>query len=45
MASPASATLVWGFPLRLKGMKLDSKPGPANNIAPIWQLAFINGVG
>ena len=30
----------WGFPLRLKGMKPDSKPKPVNNIAdlrkPMW---------
>jgi hypothetical protein len=32
--------MVWGFPVRLKGMKPDSKPGPVNNIAdlskPMW---------
>ena len=32
--------MVWGFPLRLKGMKPDSKPRPVNNIAdlskPMW---------
>jgi putative SOS response-associated peptidase YedK len=33
-------SMVWGFPLRLKGMKPDSKPKPVNNIAdlrkPMW---------
>ena len=33
-------SMVWGFPLRLKGMKPDSKPRPVNNIAdlskPMW---------
>ena len=32
--------MVWGFPLRLKGMKPESKPKPVNNIAdlrkPMW---------
>lgn len=32
--------MVWGFPLRLKGMKPDAKPKPVNNIAdlrkPMW---------
>jgi len=33
-------SMVWGFPLRLKGMKPHSKPKPVNNIAdlskPMW---------
>ena len=33
-------SMVWGFPLRLKAMKPDSKPRPVNNIAdlskPMW---------
>ena len=33
-------SMVWGFPLRLKGMKPESKPKPLNNIAdlrkPMW---------
>ena len=33
-------SMVWGFPLRLKSMKPDSKPKPVNNIAdlqkPMW---------
>ena len=33
-------SMVWGFPLRLKGMKPDSRPKPVNNIAdlqkPMW---------
>lgn len=33
-------SLVWGFPLRLKSMKPESKPKPVNNIAdlrkPMW---------
>jgi putative SOS response-associated peptidase YedK len=33
-------SMVWGFPLRLKAMKPDSKPKPLNNIAglskPMW---------
>jgi len=33
-------SMVWGFPLRLQGMKPDSKPKPVNNIAdlkkPMW---------
>jgi putative SOS response-associated peptidase YedK len=33
-------SMVWGFPLHLKGMKPDSKPKPVNNIAdlskPMW---------
>jgi putative SOS response-associated peptidase YedK len=33
-------SMVWGFPLRLKGMKPESKPKPVNNIAdlqkPMW---------
>ena len=33
-------SMVWGFPLRLKGMKPNSKPRPVNNIAdlakPMW---------
>ncbi|MGF7150096.1 putative SOS response-associated peptidase YedK [Sphingomonas zeicaulis] len=33
-------SMTWGFPLRLKGMKPDSKPRPVNNIAdlrkPMW---------
>src|SRR5581483_1842764 len=33
-------SMTWGFPLRLKGMKPDSKPKPVNNIAdlkkPMW---------
>ena len=33
-------SMVWGFPLRLKGMKPESKPKPVNNIAdlrkPLW---------
>jgi putative SOS response-associated peptidase YedK len=36
----ALESMVWGFPLRLKGMKPDSKPKPVNNIAdlskPMW---------
>lgn len=34
-------SMVWGFPLRLKGMKPESKPKPVNNIAdlqkPMWK--------
>lgn len=34
-------SMVWGFPLRLKGMKPDSRPKPVNNIAdlqkPMWR--------
>lgn len=34
-------SMVWGFPLRLKGMKPDAKPRPVNNIAdlnkPMWK--------
>lgn len=34
-------SMTWGFPLRLKGMKPDSKPKPVNNIAdlnkPMWK--------
>lgn len=34
-------SMVWGFPLRLKGMKPESKPRPVNNIAdltkPMWK--------
>ena len=26
-------SMVWGFPLRLKGMKPNSKPRPVNNVA------------
>ena len=33
-------SMTWGFPVRLKGMKPDSKPKPVNNIAdlrkPMW---------
>lgn len=33
-------SMSWGWPLRLKGMKPDSKPKPVNNIAdirkPMW---------
>ena len=33
-------SMTWGFPLRLKGMKPESKPKPVNNIAdlrkPMW---------
>lgn len=33
-------SMVWGFPLRLKGMKPEAKPKPVNNIAdltkPMW---------
>lgn len=29
------ASMVWGFPVRLKGMKPDSKPKPVNNIADL----------
>src|SRR5687768_10375805 len=33
-------SMVWGFPLRLKDMKPESKPKPVNNIAdvrkPMW---------
>ena len=33
-------SMVWGFPLRLKGMKPESKPKPVNNFAdlrkPMW---------
>jgi putative SOS response-associated peptidase YedK len=33
-------SMVWGFPLRLKGTKPDSKPGPVNNTTdlskPLW---------
>jgi putative SOS response-associated peptidase YedK len=33
-------SMVWGFPLRLRGMKPESKPKPVNNIAdltkPMW---------
>lgn len=33
-------SMVWGFPLRLKGMRPESKPKPVNNIAdlrkPMW---------
>ena len=28
-------SMVWGFPLRLKGMKPESKPRPVNNIADL----------
>ena len=28
-------SMVWGFPLRLKAMKPDSKPRPVNNIADL----------
>jgi hypothetical protein len=27
--------MVWGFPLRLKGMKPEAKPKPVNNIADL----------
>ncbi len=34
-------SMTWGFPLRLKGMKPESKPKPVNNIAdlnkPMWK--------
>ncbi|WP_199555288.1 SOS response-associated peptidase [Sandaracinobacteroides hominis] len=34
-------SMVWGFPLRLQGMKPESKPKPVNNIAdlnkPMWK--------
>ena len=36
----ALSSMTWGFPLRLKGMKPESKPKPVNNIAdlrkPMW---------
>jgi len=36
-------SMVWGWPVRLKGMKPDSKPKPVNNIAdlrkPFWMGA------
>lgn len=34
-------TMAWGFPLRLKGMKPDSKPKPVNNIADIKKGMWI----
>ncbi len=34
-------TMVWGFPLRLKGMKPDAKPKPVNNIADLNKSMWI----
>lgn len=34
-------SMVWGFPLRLKGMKPESKPKPVNNIADLSKNMWI----
>ena len=34
-------SMIWGFPLRLKGMKPDSKPKPVNNIADFNKSMWI----
>ena len=34
-------SMVWGFPLRLKGMKPESKPKPVNNIANVGKGMWI----
>ena len=34
-------SMVWGFPLRLKGMKPESKPKPVNNIADLRKSVWI----
>jgi putative SOS response-associated peptidase YedK len=34
-------SMVWGFPLRLKGMKPDAKPKPVNNIADLNKSMWI----
>ncbi|UVO50132.1 SOS response-associated peptidase family protein [Sphingomonas sp. SUN019] len=34
-------SMTWGFPLRLKGMKPDSKPKPVNNIADVRKNMWI----
>jgi putative SOS response-associated peptidase YedK len=34
-------SMIWGFPLRLKGMKPESKPKPVNNIADLTKSMWI----
>jgi len=34
-------SMVWGFPLRLKGMKPESKPKPVNNIADLTKSMWV----
>lgn len=34
-------SMVWGFPLRLKGMKPESKPKPVNNIADLTKGMWV----
>lgn len=36
-------SMIWGFPLRLKGMKPESKPKPVNNIADVRKNMW-NGI-
>jgi putative SOS response-associated peptidase YedK len=34
-------SMIWGFPLRLKGMKPESKPRPVNNIADLSKSMWV----
>ena len=34
-------SMIWGFPLRLKGMKPESKPKPVNNIADLRKNMWV----
>lgn len=34
-------SMVWGFPLRLKGMKPESKPKPVNNVADLTKSMWV----
>jgi putative SOS response-associated peptidase YedK len=34
-------SMVWGWPLRLQGMKLESKPKPVNNIADVQKKMWV----
>ncbi len=36
----ALQSMVWGFPIRLKGMKPDSKPKPVNNVADLTKFMW-----
>lgn len=38
---PELRSMVWGFPLRLKGMKPEAKPKPVNNIADLTKGMWV----
>lgn len=41
MGARIMQSMVWGFPVRLKGMKPESKPKPVNNIADLHKSMWI----